>query len=238
MRNQLSLNSAKGAWPRTIVPFKPYRETDFVEFDEWWNQEFHVWFTDVTFTRGELIEAIRHKEGGGHVDEMTLEKIAVVRRARSGWHKSIKDKEDGTTEMYVGFSVTKGPLPEDSDLEEISDYELACMCAIAEEVLFSLTPEPDNRLRMHHPDMQEPFYWTQKQSNEAKAELENDLVQLGRMKEGADPANAAMIDAAERMIRKTLEIDRLTSEDFGVRRGVATLLKVKCLPWDEVNGGT
>lgn len=238
VRNQLSRNSARGAWPVNVMPYKPYREKDLVVFDEWWKQEFHAWFRDVTFTREELVEAIRHKEGGGHIADMTLDKIAAVRRARSGWHSAIRENVDGTTKMYVGFSLKREPLPEDADLEEISDYELACVCAIAEEVLFSLTPEPTNRSRMHHPDIQKPFYWTQEESDQAKAVLENDLIQLEKMKEGADPAKGAMINAAEGMIRRTLEIDCLTSEDFMVRAGVAKILGLSSLPWDEEQCGT
>lgn len=35
--------------------------------------------------------------------------------------------------MYVGVSLSREPLPEDSDIEAISDYELASMITIAEE---------------------------------------------------------------------------------------------------------
>lgn len=234
VRNQLSLNSAKGAWPWTVIPFKPYRETDFVGFDDWWHQEFHAWFGDITFTREELIETIRHKEGGGHVADLTLDKIAAVRRSRSGWHRSIREKDDGTTEFYVGVSLTKEPLPEDSDLEEISDYELACVCAIAEEVLFSLTPEPENRLRMHHSDFQQPLYWTQEQSDQAKDVLKNDVLRLQEMKEGSDAVQNTMIDAGIRAIQNALKLKRLTSEDYGVRKGVAQhMLRIEKFPWDD-----
>lgn len=234
VRKQLSLSSAKGAWPWTVIPFKPHRKNDFVDFDEWWQQEFHAWFGNVTFTREELIEAIRHKEGGGHVAELTLDKIAAVRRSRSGWHRSIKEKDDGTTQFYVGVSLTKEPLPEDCDLDEISDYELACVCAIAEEVLFSLTPEPDNRLRMHHPDFQQPFYWTKKQSDQAKEILKVDLLRLEEMKEGRDTTQISMIDAGLKSIQKVLEIETLTSEDYGVRKFVSQqLLKIERFPWDD-----
>lgn len=234
VRNQLSLNSAKGAWPWTVIPFKPYRETDLVDFDDWWKQEFHAWFANVTFTREELVEAIRHKEGGGHVADLTLDKIAAVRRSRSGWHRSITENVDGTTELYVGVSLTKTPLPEDSELEDISDYELACVCAIAEEVLFSLTPEPENRLRMHHPDFQQPFYWTQEQSDNAKEVLKADLLRLEEMKEGKDSAETTMIDEGLRAIQNVLELEKLTSEDYWVRKGVAqNLLKIEKFPWDD-----
>jgi len=233
VRNQLSLNSAKGAWPWTVVPLKPYREKDLVDFEDWWQQEFHAWFGNVTFRREELVEAIRHKEGGGHVAELTLDKIAAVRRSRSGWHRSIKENDDGTTELYVGVSLTKAPLPDDSDLEEISDYELACVCAIAEEVLFSLTPEPENRLRMHHPDLQQPFYWTQEQSDHAKEVLNVDLLRLEEMKEGKDPAEIAMIDAGLRAIQNVLELEKLTAEDYWVRKRVAQhMLKIEKFPWN------
>ena len=122
-------------------------------------------------------------------------------------------------------------------MEEISDYELASVIAIAEEVLFSLTPEPENRLRMHIEEARKPFYLTQEESDQAKGVLENDLIQLEKMKEGADPAKGAMINAAEGMIRRTLEIDRLTTKDFMVRAGVAKILGLSSLPWDEEQCG-
>lgn len=232
-RNQLSLNSAKGSWPWTVIPFKPHRNEDFVEFNGWWHQEFHAWFGDVTFTREELIEAIRHKEGGGHVADLTHEKIAAVRRSRSGWHRSIKEKEDGTTEMYVGVSLTNKPIPEDSDLEEISDYELACICAIAEEVLFSLTPEPDNRLRMQHPDYQQALYWTNEQSDKAKEVLKADILKLEEYKARKNAAEVSKIDVGINSIKNVLNIDTLTSEDYFVRRFVAQqLLRLDKFPWD------
>ena len=148
-RNKLCINSAKGAWPTTVAPFQPYSEDNFVDFDKWWNQEFLVWFNDVSFSRAELVEAVRNKEGGGHIAPLTLDKLAAVRRARSGWIRSITENGDGTTQLFVGIDLSRKPVPEESNIEDISDYELASICAIAEEVLYSITPEEERNSRLH-----------------------------------------------------------------------------------------
>ena len=233
-RNELTINSAKGAWPRTVIPFRPFRNEDLHDYCEWWtNQTFKLVFNDIEFTRQEIVEAIRHKEGGGHVDSFTLKKIAAVRRNRSGWQRSIEEKEDGTTQMYVGISLTNEPPPEDSNLEEISDYELACIIAISEELLFSVTPEPENRLRMHHPDFQRPFYLSKEESDKCKEEIREDLEKLDLLKNlpvGGD----RIVESQKKALEAKLEIDRLTSEDCDIRQGIERNLKMFKIDWPPI----
>lgn len=229
--NDLTINSSSGAWPRTVIPFKPFRNENLYEFEEWWTkQPFKIVFKNIEFTRQELVEAIRHKEGGGHVSPLTLKKIAAVRRNRSGWHRSIEKKEDGTTQMYVGVSLSRDPVPEDSNLEEISDYELASVCAIAEEVLFSITPEPENRLRMHHEDYKKPFYLTKEESDKCKEEIRNDIRNLELLSDFA-PGDEGIVMNIKKSMEKVLEIECLTSEDCQIRKSVEENLKLFEIDW-------
>jgi len=232
-RNGLCRNSARGSWPVTVMPFsKAYREQDLVDFDEWWGQTFQVWYRDIIVTREDLVSLIRNKEGGGHVDPKTVAKLAAVRQARSGWQRQVTENEDGTTQMYVGISLSRKPLPEDSGMEEISDYELACIIAIAEEVLFSLTPEPENRLRMHDERLQKPFYLTQEESDKAKMALRGDLEELEKMGGNTDVRKNIAIDTAQKLLLNALKIECLTAEDYDVREYVSWHLKRESIPWD------
>lgn len=219
-RHGLCLNTAKGAWPTSTWPERPYREEDFYSFDEWWTEQtFKVCFNDVQFTRQELVEAIRNKEGGGHVAPYTLDKIAKVRRNRSGWIKSVKENDDGTTSMFVGLSLNRQPIT-DSDKEEISDYELCSVCAIAEELLFSIIPEPDNRKRMVPVVLQKPFYLTKEESDECKKVIEQDLKRLRKLTDlpiGGD----AMVKSCINSFEKVLDQECLTSEDFDTRQSIS-----------------
>lgn len=230
-RHELTINSAKGAWPRTVMPFKAFRKDDLHDFHDWWgSQTFKLVFKDIEFTRQEIVEAIRHKEGGGHVDSLTLKKIAAVRRNRYGWQRSITENEDGSTQMYVGISLAKQPPPEDSNIKEISDYELACIIAISEEFLFSVTPEPMNRLRMHHPVLQRPYYLSEKESDICKEEIRGDLEKLDLL-ENLPAGGDMLIESQKKALKAKLEIGRLTSEDCDIRQGIAYNLKMFNIEW-------
>ena len=203
-------NGYSGFQPRTRLPYSAYRERDMYPFDDWWTQQpFKV--RGEEFTRKALITAIANQEGGAHVDCETDERLAKIRRTDSNWRAIDGD------ETYP-----------------MRGEEMASVCAIGEEVLFSLTPEPGNRERMLVESFQQPFYWTQHQSDEAKDVLKNDLLRLEELKDGKDAAHAAMIDAGLKMIQNVVAIDTLTSEDYEVRKGVAQqLLKIEKFPWDD-----
>ena len=117
-------NDYGGFQPRTRMPYKPYREKDFYAFEEWWDQQpFKVRGFD--FNRRDLITKIANQEGGTHVDEDQDARIATLRGTDSRWRLIDGDET----------------LP-------MRGEELASVCAIGEEVLFSLTSEPENRKRM------------------------------------------------------------------------------------------
>lgn len=221
----LILHSAKGAWPRTVLPFKQYRDENLFSFDEWWEEQpFKLYYKDVVFTRCELIEAIRNKEGGGHVSPYTLKKIAVVRRRRSGWHRSITENDDGTTTMYVGISLTRQAPTVDSNLEEISDYELASICAIAEEVLFSITPEPENRKRMHHVDFQKPFYLSPGDVVAEKQRIREFISKLDGLT-ALDAHQQRLVDGFKKGLEKALETELFTSDELSKPEKISDMLK-------------
>ncbi len=232
--NRLCLNSAKGSWPTTVMPFSVYTEKYLVDFDEWWGQEFQLWYSNIIVTREELVGAIRNKEAN-HVDPKTTKKIAAVRRSRSGWQRQITENEDGTTQMYVGVSLSRQPLPEDSKMEEISDYELASVIAIAEEVLFTLTPEPENRKRMHHPDLQKPYYLSMGESDIYKDKIRKYLVKLDEISDGKlSKMQESRIEMARKFINDALAIDCLNADQCRVSEAIAVHMKSVELPWSDL----
>lgn len=235
MRGTLTLNSAKGAWPWTVIPMRHHKNSDFFDFDEWWtDQPFHILRKDVVFTRKELIETIRHREGGGHVDPMTEKRIAALKQTRSPWRRSIRENEDGSAELYVGIDLKNEPADEDSDMEEINDYELASVIAIAEEVLFSLTPEPDNRLRMHHPDMQKSYYLDAEECEITKSQIQSDVNRLKSIDVLA-PGQDITIGNAVKALEAVLAKSEITRDDANVRFGVAQIMKLSKIDWPEID---
>lgn len=221
----LILHSAKGAWPRTVMPRRQHRKENLFSFDEWWeHQPFNLYYKDIVVTRRELIEAIRNKEGGGHVSSDTLKKIAAVRRSRSGWHRSITENEDGTSTIFVGISLTKQPAPQDSNTKEISDYELASVCAIAEEVLFSITPEPENRKRMHHADLQKPFYISPSEVDAEKQRIREFISKLDALAE-LEVHQRQGVQNLKKNLEETLDVDPFTSDDLSQPEKAMALLK-------------
>lgn len=231
-RHGLVLNTAKGAWPTTTWPEKPWREENLCPFAKWWEeQEFHVHFTDLIFTRRELIELIRHKEGGAHVDPKTHEKIALLRRTQSPWRASVNEKSDGGATMYVGFSLSNEPVPDDAEHQPISDHELGSIIAIAEEVLFSLVPEPENRKRMIVPSLQKPFYLTGEEMEQCRSLLQEDIESL-QLLHCEKSWQQDYVDGCIKTIREISESDNFTSEDFDRRGGIAQNLQRFGLPWE------
>jgi len=233
VRDELTINSARGAWPRTCIPYKQYREKDLYSFDAWWNgQPFHILRKDIVFTRKELVETIRHREGGGHVAPQTEQRIAQLKRTRSPWRRSIKENEDGSTHVYVGIDLSNSPVPDDSDQVVMNDYELASVCAIAEEVLFSLTPEPDNRKRMHDEEWQKPFYLTPEESDACKDKIREDLERLEAIPD-LERGKEIFVTIAKATLQNVMNLDCLNAEDYAVRRGVAYQLRQGGIDWPD-----
>ena len=98
-RNRLTIASMRGIWPITPTPHAQYTNDNRYSFDEWWEkQEFNVKFSDISFTRAELIGAVRNQEGGGHIAPYSHEKIAIIQRSPSRW-KSIREHNDVEPEV-------------------------------------------------------------------------------------------------------------------------------------------
>lgn len=124
----LSLASTQAAWPRTVIPFRPYTDENMVPFDIWWRgQEFHVLYKNIVFTRKELVLTIANQDGGAHVDPTIDERIAILGRKKSPWNVMYDDKEP------IG----------------LYEWELASMCAIGEELIYSLMPEDKRNKRIN-----------------------------------------------------------------------------------------
>ena len=226
VRSNLISHSARGAWPRTVLPYKQYSNIDLHLFDDWWNNQiFNLHYKDITLSRGELIKAIRNIEGGSHISQQTIQKIAAVRRSRSGWFSTIEENEDGSTRMSVMVSLTKDIPDNQPNTQEISDYELASVCAIAEEVLFSLTPEPINRRRMQFPDYQKPFYLSNEESDNEKTKIREYIAFLENLTKEVEEYKARIITHSINYLKEVLEIETLTSEDAKACESTSSNLK-------------
>lgn len=128
--------------------------------------------------------------------------------------------------------MSNEPLPADSSVEEISDYELCSVSAIAEEVLFSLTPEPENRKRMVVEALQKPFYLSKDESMACKEKVRADIEKLDALEERR-PGDKVLIANLRNTLEKVLVIETLTSEDCDVRESVAHTARRFKLDWPD-----
>lgn len=135
VHGNLHLQSMKGAWPRTVLPYRLYDETDTHAFEEWWkNQRFRIVYKDIEFSREEIVLEIAHREGGDHIDPNSDKRVAALNRCQSPWH-TVSYNENGEV------------------IEQTSMYgfELATICAIGEELLWSLESDKcEANKRMHN----------------------------------------------------------------------------------------
>lgn len=234
--SNLHLDSARGIWPRTPSPYRQHRVEDLVEFDDWWeNQKFYVKFTDVTFTRGELVAVVRNQEGS-HVSKHTHEKLALINRSRSPVRGSVKEKDDGTTTMMVGRKLTPPDPSHGPDEDELNEFVAATLCAIAEELLFSLTPEPDNRKRMQHEAFQGPLYISEAERNQAVSDLESDLLRIDSLlaSDKLPPGGSQMLNSFRVALEaKIARSEDLTSEYRADLARMASLANLLGMSWDE-----
>lgn len=191
------INGFYGLHARTRMPYRAYRESDLYEFDEWWDgQDFSV--AGHKFTRKELILAFANQEGGTHVDRKTDERLQKIRHTPSPW-KGIDGDENF----------------------QLRGAEHGSICAIGEELLFSLTPEPKNRLRMLSPNDQLPYYLSQEESDHAKIHIARDIEEI----EGIDlsklsHAQCLRVDIALHALQFNLNIDHLNGEQARVWQSI------------------
>lgn len=204
-----TMNGYSGLHPRTRCPFQQYSEKHRFEFDEWWEgQKFKI--VGIPFTRKELVDALANKEGGAHIDENPHPKLDEIKRSGSPYH------------AFEG-EVSR----------PIYDAELASMCAIGEEILFTFTPEPENRKRMLWEPWQQPYYLSMKESDTKKEKMRASLLKLAELLEGEhDFQKRIHLQNAQGILKTALEVECLTSEDCEVDQGVAYLMKLAKVPWE------
>lgn len=215
VHNNLSLASLKGAWPRTPMPYDHYTDKSLHAFNDWWEgQEFQILYKDIIFTRKELVLTIAQEEGVSHVSPKVDERIAKLNRIESPWQTYGVSNKDS----YSG----------------IHEFELASICAIAEELLFSLMPEPENRKRMHSEHFQKPFYLSMAESDKYKSTIRRSMLKLDHLLGGeATHRDKILLEVARQSLDTALEIKCLTAKDCEVLVGVAQLMKQAKVPWDE-----
>ena len=115
--------------------------------------------------------------------------------------------------------------------------ELATVCAIGEELLFSLTPEPENRKRMLFESHQKPFYLSKDESDAYKEIIRGELAKLQSLDtEGLDGRQKGSVSAAIDQLEFTLNVDHLTSDDWYGALGANDLLKRGKVPWEPSDG--
>lgn len=203
------INGYSGLHPRTRFPEKQYSEKYHFGFDEWWNhQEFNI--RGIPFTRRELVGALANKEGGAHVDETPHSKLNALNHSASPYSAS----ENGESWALYGA-------------------ELASMCAIGEEILFTLTPEPQNRKRMLSEAWQKPYYLSMSESDDKKEELRAIRSRLDDLliSYEEDRMKKHLIEAGISSLDNVLQIECLTSEDFEVVQSVDYLMSLAKIPW-------
>jgi len=132
VHGNLHVQSMKGAWPRTVLPYEYYADKYLYPFKIWWEkQPFHVLYQDIIFTRKDLVLEIANREGGDHIDPHSDRRIATLMRKDSPWSTHISD----------GESTVATPM---------NNFELATICAIGEELLWTLEEDKEEaQKRMH-----------------------------------------------------------------------------------------
>jgi len=91
-------------------------------------QQFHVLFTDVRFTREELVLNVAETDWQ-HVDPSIDERLAILYRSRSPWLVYSDDP---------------------NNVRRIYGFEMATLCAIGEEVIYSLLPKDQRDIRIEN----------------------------------------------------------------------------------------
>lgn len=83
--NTLVVASTSGFWPRFLVPYEPWSESNCIDFEDWWeNTEITV--SRYRSSRRELVSMLANQEGGAHVDPNLKAGLAELKRGGTGWH--------------------------------------------------------------------------------------------------------------------------------------------------------
>jgi hypothetical protein len=135
VHGNLHIQSMRGAWPRTVVPYRLYEDRDTHAFEEWWKkQRFQIIYKDIEFSREELVLEIANREGGDHIDPNSDKRVAALNRSQAPWSTILYNENNEVIEEKGMYG-----------------FELATICAIGEELLWSL--ETDKNIahkRMHN----------------------------------------------------------------------------------------
>jgi len=109
--NTLVIASTYGPWPRFLMPYSPWSESDCISFDDWWENS-SITVAKVKSPRKELVTMLANQEGGAHVDPEMKAGLAELRRNGTGWsyiyddgsHAPMNRFEIGTARA-IGFEV-------------------------------------------------------------------------------------------------------------------------------------
>lgn len=97
----LVIPASYGPWPRFLIPYSPWSESDCIDFEDWWlNTEIKV--SKYASSRKELITMLANQEGGAHVDPNMKAGLADLKRNGAGWSYI---SEDGSNPLMHGFEV-------------------------------------------------------------------------------------------------------------------------------------
>lgn len=113
--NTLVIVSTYGPWPRFLMPFRPWSESDSIPFDDWWENS-SITVGKVKSSRKDLVTMLANQEGGAHVDPEMMAGLAELRRNGTGW-------------SYING---------DGGCSPINGFEIGTARAIGFEVLWSL----------------------------------------------------------------------------------------------------
>ena len=190
-------------------------------------------FVGIRFTRAELVKTLRDREGGSHVDPKSDKRIAAIERSRSRWRSLIESNEDGTQTMSVSFHLSPPDAVDEAAAgDEMNGFVLASMCAIAEEVLFSVTPEPDNRQRMSHEAFRRPLYLSDSEIERGRTALDRDLKALSALdRDALSFDQCTQFDIAKRQLEWAINAEPLTNAELEVRSTIADRLREAGIDW-------
>jgi len=99
--NTLVMPSTSGPWPRFLMPYRPWLESDCITFDDWWENT-HINVSKYSASRKEMVAMLANQEGGAHVDPKIKVGLAELRRKGTGWSVF---KGGGSSKPMQGFET-------------------------------------------------------------------------------------------------------------------------------------